>query len=206
MGFGAVEKEQSPTDFELGAVTFDVQIPETFMPEYNFEIQMQGKQPCCGACSGSALKNIQDTTDTSFTYLWKKIKVFDGFSVDSGTSLDSIMKALNKSGVCHADLLKGDISLPTATFAQNTGITSEMETDALKHRVGAYAFTWNPSFEQIKQAIYKHKAVILLMRIGEEFWTPSWSEKDIMPLKPGKSIVSGHFVVAFGYDSDYILL
>lgn len=202
--FGAIEIEQSPTDFELGAISLPVEIPDVYLPEWTSEIQMQSKQPTCGANSGTALKNSQDGFNGSFPYLWKKIKSIDVYPVDSGTSMDFIFKALAKFGVCSKDMLQGDTSLDTTSFLNSLQTTPEMDTDALKHRISSYAYTWNPSFEEIKQTIYKHKGAILLLKIGQEFWTPSWNEKDIMPLKNTGSTVSGHFVFAYGYDEKYI--
>lgn len=201
---GAVEREQSSTDFLLGAITPSQAIPEEFMQSYNSMIEMQAKQPCCGSCSGTELKSLQDGGDYSFEYLWKKIKTLDGISAESGTTLDCIMKALNKFGVCSSSLLQSDTSLSIDSFASEEGITGQMDKDALNHRVGAYAFSWSPSFEDIKKAIYNHKAVILLLRIGSEWWIPSYQEKDILPLKTDKPVISGHFVTAFAYDKDYI--
>lgn len=203
-GVGAIEKEQSPTDFELGAISLPIEIPKVYLPEWKSEIQMQSKQPTCGANSGTALKNSQDDFDGSFSYLWKKIKSIDVYPVDSGTSMDFIFKALAGFGVCSKDMLQGDVSLDTTSFLNSLQTTPEMDADALKHRISSYAYTWSPTFEQIKQTIYKHKGAILLLKIGQEFWTPSWSEKDIMPLKNIGTPVSGHFVFAYGYDEKYI--
>lgn len=206
---GAVEREQSSKDFLLGSIGIPESIPETYLPEWSAEIEMQAKQPCCGACSGTELKNSQDSFNGSFPYLWKKIKSIDNFPVDSGTSMEYIFKSLDEFGVCSKDLLEVDTSTDIETFAKNTGITPEMDSDAAEHRISVYAFSWSPTFEEIKQTIYQHKGAILLLKIGSEFWTDkngvsSWKESDILPLRTGEPIVSGHFVFAYGYTKDYI--
>lgn len=212
---GAIEREQTVSDFDLGAFTPSVQIPATFLPLYNIVIENQGRTPSCGAHAGAELKDIftviknQSENRVSPKYLWKKIKLIDGFAPEDGTSLPCILGTLSKSGACKFDLMPNDTNVSVAEYTNPTTITPEMDVDALNHRTGPYAFTFSPTVEQLKQAIFTHKAVILLIRIGKEFWTDkngnfSYAEKDLLPLRSTEPITSGHFITAFGYDENFI--
>lgn len=207
---GAVEREQTQSDLLLGSFTTPAPIPDVFMPEYNMAIEMQGKIPACGSHAGAYLKNIQEIIQTgemkrfSPLYLWKRIKLIDNFPPESGTDMLSIFKTLQKNGVCDFSLTGNDVTQGLAQYTDPSTITPEMDSNALTNRIGTYAFSWNPSFDDIKRAIYQHKVVLLLFRIGPELWVPSWSGKDILPLKPNIPSTSGHFMIATGYNEDYI--
>jgi hypothetical protein len=112
-------------------------------------------------------------------------------------------------GVCTNALLPTNAigADPIAFATDNT--TPQMNADAALHKIaGGYAFQWAPTFQGIKDAIYQHKAVILAMNVGQEFWTnhndqPSWGV-DIFPLQATFPATSGHFVLAYAYDENYI--
>ena len=206
---GAIERKKTESDVLLGSFTTTTR-PEIFMPKWLGTIEHQHKIPACGSHAGQIIKQILENFRGSPEYLWKKIKLIDGFAPSEGTDMLSILKTLNKKGICSIDLMPNNSDTETLEqYTDSSTITEEMNIDALKHRVGAYAFSWNPTFEELKQAIYDHKAVIMLLRIGKEWWTrtdgvSSWAEKDILPLRTTEQIGSGHFVVAFAYGTDTI--
>lgn len=205
---GAIQSEATGSAFDLGSLIPMNATPAVFMPAYPVIAEMQGKQPACGAHAGAIVANILDGTGFrgSPEYLWDKIKLIDGFAVEDGTDLASILKTLANKGICSFSMLPNHADIETlAQYADASKITQAMDADASKHTVmPAYAFTWSPTLQDLKDAVYTHKAVILLMRIGAEFWTPSWSEKDILPLKTTFPIISGHFVTAYAYDEQYV--
>ncbi len=210
-GTGAIITEQSPTMFHLGSVTPSIARPSVFMPSYGIPIENQAYQPACGSHAGYELGAILKTIDRghpqhfSPEYLWKKIKQVDGFHIEDGTDIGSIMKCLAKPGICDDILMPNMAGFETlAQYADPVAITPTMDASASGNKIGAYAFTYSPTMDDIKQAIYIHKAIILLVRIGAEFWSPSYQEKDILPLKTTFPIVSGHFITAYAYDEQYI--
>lgn len=208
LGFGAIERKPTVHDVQLGSFTPSTR-PDVYMPSFTGTIEMQGKQPACGAHAGQAVKQVMESFRGSPEYVWKKIKLIDGFPPESGTDMLSIMKVLQKTGITSYDLMTNNTDVTLEAYADASTITPELDSEALKHKVGIYAFTWNPTLEQLKQAIYDHKAVIMLLRVGQEWWTDkngngSWAEKDILPLRSTVPITSGHFVTAFGYDEQYI--
>ena len=119
----------------------------------------------------------------------------------------SIFKSLVTTGALDFPLLGNDVSVPHAAYAHPL-ITSVLKANAARHKGSAYGFSDDITFEGLKQYIHD-RPVILLMRLGSEFWTApdgrtSWAEKDILPLRAPKARVSGHFVVAHYYDEDCI--
>ena len=209
--FGAVERTPDPRDFQLATIATPNPIPLVFMQDWSkLAVEMQSQIPACGSHGGSFLKDIQETLQNgtaqrkSPMYLWKKIKLIDGIAPESGTDMLSIFKALKESGVCDSSLMPNDTSLSLAAYTDPSTITKEMDLNAQNARIQAYAFQFSPLFDDIKRAIYEQKGVLMLIRIGSEFWTPSWAENDILPLRPPASIVSGHFVVAHSYDEKRI--
>ena len=199
--FGAIIREQDPRDYPLGAFT-----PETFPEKYftdisKFPVENQRKIPACGSHAGSFVKNVQDGVRLSPAYLWKEIKLVDGHPIESGTDMLSIFRVLNKTGVCKYDLMPNDTTVTPEEYTKYN-VNMEQQADAASHKIGTYAFEFYPSMDSMKKAIFKHKAVLCLIRIGEEFWKPSWSATQ--PLRPPKNPISGHFVTLYGYDKDYI--
>lgn len=201
-------------DIKLGAVQTPVSIP----PSYNqtnawgLPIEYQGKQPACGAHAGDFLKEILDSYLTpghySPRFTWADIKTFDGYALDAGTDMRSIFKSLQKAGTLDFPLMGNEVGLSLPDYA-HPAITPAMKTNAGGKLISTYAFIDDLTFHGIKQAIYQNKAVLLLIQVGEEFWTAadgtvSWAEKDVLPLRPPKNIVSGHFIVAHSYDEKYI--
>lgn len=201
---GGIQRTQNTTDFPLGAFTPTVCPPSYTTDISNLFTENQMKLPDCGANGGGELKGVQDNFRPSVAYLWKRIKQIDNYPPEAGTDLLSIMKALNKVGVCSFKLLPTDSTQDLKTFTDPSVITQEMDADAQDHRIDTYAFQFNPTMEQIKSAIYTHGVVIALIRVGSEFWTPSWAAKDILPLRPPVSPVGGHFILLYGYDKENI--
>lgn len=206
---GAIEREQTEQDVLLGSFTPSTR-PDIYMPKWTGIIEHQHKIPACGSHAGQVVKQLLGNFRGSPSYLWKQIKLIDGFAPSEGTDMLSILKTLNKKGICSINLMPNNTDTETlAQYTDPSKITEEMNQDAQLHKTGAYAFSWRPTFEELKQAIYDHKAVILLLRIGKEWWTDkngksTWAEKDILPLRATEKIGSGHFVVAFAYGVDTI--
>lgn len=209
--FGGLERVQKPEDVLIGSFVSAEPTPESFMPVYAGTIEMQNQTPSCGAHSGDSVKNVlEQGFRGSPEYLWKAMRLVDKLSPDVGANMSTIMERLANRGICGFNLLPNDSNVPNSQYADSSILTSDMDSDAKNHKIGVYGFTFNPTFQQIKDAIYQHKAVILLFRVGAEWWTAedginSWQEKDILPLDPNREpIISGHFVTAYAFDKDYI--
>lgn len=203
-------------DYSLGSLTPPVDYPSVFMQDnaWNAEMYYQAQQPACGAHSGVWLKALLDSYESkprkySPRFTWIDIKTFDGHALQDGTDMRSIFKSLAKKGAADLNLLPNKIDVPLEEYADPKVITKEMVDNAQPRIIKTYAFENGITFEGLKRAIYTHRAVLVRVEIGEEWWTnkngnKSWKEADILPLRPVKQPVGGHFVVLHSYDEDYI--
>lgn len=208
---GAIDKSPDSRDISLGAITSPTY---TFAPTFtnvsafNAPVEYQGQQPACGAHSGSKLEGLYRSERYSPRFTWANIKSFDNLPLEVGTDMRSIFKSLKNTGCLDFNLMGNEISLSLEAYATPT-ITQEMSKNAASHKAPGYGFWSDRSFNGLKQYISDHGAVLLLVSVGNEWWTapngaPSWNEKDIMPLRVPNPRVSGHFVVAHSYDEKYI--
>lgn len=215
---GGKEFVPNGTEYQLklGAATA---IPAVYMPDAFFKrprVFYQQQEPDCGANAGAFAAAIVDEhpqQEYSPDYQWIDIKTFDGFAASDGTDMKSIFKSL---GIGHGSIpyamLPEQTDLPLATFSSANRITAAMKTEAGKHIIAAYAFQSIAGLNMatLKNLIYTHGAVVILIRIGAEFWTDkdgvvTWAENKILPLDPTKyPISSGHFVVLGAYDENNV--
>lgn len=216
VNLGGLEMPVDERDFKLnlGAAT---QVPATFMPDAFFNrprVFYQRDIPDCGANAVAWLAAYLDEhagQEYSPDYQWIDIKTFDGYALDAGTDMRSMFKSVSKpKGSLPYGQLPEQTTLPLAQFSSTSRVNSAMKAEAAKHIIASYAFHDEAlTFDALKALIYANKAVCLLIRLGDEFWTDkkgrsSWAEKDILPLRTPTSVISGHFIVAGAYDENYI--
>lgn len=203
-GTGAQPRTPDKRDYNLAYAGAPSTIPLVYMPDYStLPIKMQGKFGTCGGHAGAALESFMEFKDLSPKFLWKDIKQIDGYPLNAGTDMRSIFKALQTKGTCSEDLCPNILDSTIEQYSDPSTITDAMLNDAYPHGITSYAFIENPSFQQIKQQIYQNKVVLARVDCGTGWYTPSWMEKDILPLKLG-TYDSGHFIVLWGYDQNYI--
>lgn len=208
ISFGGIEVDKDVRDYRLENVGAGIPIPLEFRPDYSMiPVLHQHQIPACGAHAGTALKMIQEYYDStpnpsySARYLWNKIKKIDNFPLEAGTDIYSIFKTLKNFGVCNLSLVDNNTLLPLVEYSTLTP-DMNIDTDASWKEIESYATTYSPTFDQLKQAIYINKAVLILMRVGQNMYRPTWNE---MPLNPDRyPLDGGHFVCAIGYDEKYI--
>ncbi len=183
----------------------DIPTPSSYRPDIsNLPVNNQRLIPACGAHAGVTLKQIQDGGNLSPRYLWRYIKLIDGFKPEEGTSIYAILKTLLNKGTCTDTLCPNDTTLSLQNYTYFTP-SREMDLDAENHKIQSYATVDHPTFDQLKKAIYVNKAVIMLLRVGANMYRPSYSATDILPLNPTRyTLDSGHFMTAYGYDEQYI--
>lgn len=212
---GGVLHEEDTRDFPLGKLQAPVPYPEVFMQQNAWELPIfyQGDQPACGAHAGAWFKMLLDSYESkprNYTprFTWADIKSFDKISVDSGTDIRSIMKSLANSGASDFLPIGNDVDMPRQEYAKPK-ITPEIRQAALPRLIDKYAFDESPTWDSLRRAIHLNRGAIIRIVVGEEFWTnvqgvSSWKEKDILPLRKPKQVISGHFVVAHSYDEKYV--
>jgi len=208
MGFGGVPRRVDPRDFELGSYQIPAVIPPVFMPDVStIPVYMQGTYPTCGGHAGAFFASLLQTHKsgniTSFSpkYLWDEIKQIDGFPLNDGTDMTSILKSLTKTGDCLSELLPNDLGASLQTYSDISNVTLAMQNNGQQNLIKNYAFTNTPTMAQIKEAIYLNKAVLALIDIGDGFWLPDWAH--VLPIKLGNP-VGHHFITLWGYDETRI--
>ncbi len=170
-------------------------------------VEYQQDQPACGAHSGSKAKGLALGKRFSPRFNWGDIKTFDGFPIDAGTDIRSIFKSITKSGALAFEEYGNATGISLKDYAKAPTLT--MYALAKPNGGQGYGFIKDLSFRGLKQFISDNGPAIILLRLGKDWWTKpsggnSWAEKDILPLRVPKTIVSGHFVVAHSFDEDYI--
>ncbi len=214
LAFGGVIKEEDKRNYSLEEV--NQALGGSFMSaksnnDYSsITVDYQGHQPACGLHAGAMFKNIQSlraglkNKHASPRFGWKYCKLIDSYPISSGTDINSIFKVMRSKGLCRFELTGNDVTLSLEEYA-GLITTPEMDTDGATNETEAEAFIYQPTWSQICQTIDLHGACVLLMRVGENMYNPSWKEADILPLSPNKfPMDGGHFVCAINYDEKYI--
>jgi len=207
--FGAIITKPDKRDFKLELLGTNTPIPEVYSTDItNIPVLHQRKQPACGSHSATSLKMIQekhdDETNPNYTprLHWKVTKSRDGIPLDSGMTINDLFKSLQTASVCDLSLLDNNTDLSLQDYFNIVATPAQLE-NAKGKLIDNYAITYQPTFEQLKRSIYLNKAVIVLYRCGQNMYRPSWT--DCLPLSPDKyPMDSGHFVVAYKYDKNYI--
>jgi hypothetical protein len=115
-----------------------------------------------------------------------------GMKPNDGRDPRTVGQVLTDIGCCTTALLPNDTSLDDSTYSY-VPITQSMLNEALQYKIPAYSFIPIDQYS-IRHAIYHKGAVAFLFYIGNEWWTPSWSPRDINPLRSPKIVVGGHEV------------
>jgi hypothetical protein len=139
-----------------------------------------------------------------FLYFITK-KFIDGNS-DEGTSMRSVLKAVQKYGTCKKSTFSvevGDSMSYADYWSHSTTLTQAMYDEALNYKGGQY-LAIPLDEEMIKAAIYAYDMLVARFEVGKEWWTPSWNAKDILPLKPPVDVISGHANILYAYDDTLI--
>jgi len=187
---GGQKSPEDKRDIKLGKIEVPIKLPEEYLPDYSgFSIYYQNGQGACGGHAGAKAKEILDYYDIgeikeySPRFVYACCKFLDGIPYGEGTYLRAIGDSLKKYGACDMSLYPNEVSLPWEDYKSFQNISEEAFENAQERIISAYAFT-GTGWEDIKQGIYQHKLVLLL----------------VSPFLEGYS--SGHFVVATGWDKN----
>lgn len=159
-----------------------IRIAPEMPPPFDLDILHQIGGSCVGY-SGAVIKQekelrerIRKIFDGDWNYL--ECKKIDGYS-GQGTYLRIMMKVFQKIGAKPKD---------------------EVESEAIKYRIGGYAKVDDLSFEGLKKAIYVNG----ILQAGFTGSNQGWQSAYIRPPKAGE-ITWGHAVALIGYNKDYII-
>jgi hypothetical protein len=216
---GGKPRTPDPRDHLIGSVSAPVY---TFAPTHPRAVQLpyyfQGKQPACGAHSGTSMRvflNRKDGTNPTESdtprATWINIKR-DGTSPSDGTTMDRIFNTLQAYGAVPFEPLENNVTYDFADYASVKFLTQAMLSQGAANKIGGYAYLTDLSFNGIKQGIDTFGGVLLLIHANAQMWTApngmtSWQEKDVLPLRPPTEQypnLDGHFIFADHYDETYI--
>jgi hypothetical protein len=205
---GAIDSPFDNRDISSASVIPPEVLPTTWENQeiHTFPIWYQRS---IGACVGHSLakcaqnywfKKTGQVINFSSRFLYAMAKCQDGFAGE-GTYPRLVAKILTDYGCATEATCPNDTTLSHETYVyqrQIENIPSYVFDEAKKYKVGGFAFVPLTEYE-IKKAIYHTGAVSVLVRVGEEWWTPSWNKIDIDPLRIPRKIVSGHQIVLTGW-------
>ena len=202
LGMGAKPRTKKKTDYHPRNFASATPIPITFQTSTPI-IYMQNQQPCCGADLTTQYLNVLFGITGSPEFTWKNIRKIDGYPPNAGSESSTLGKVAQTIGTCDLSLMPDNSNVSDDIYASYTGVTQPLLDNASSRKIANYAFIDNPTFQQIKDSIFQHKAVGLRVNCGDGWYTPSWLEKDMLPLKLG-NYVDDHFILATGFDANYI--
>lgn len=217
--FGGYESPKDHRDIGLANVITPVELPKSYFNNVDMlGVYHQHKVGCCGGCATAKYKekiDLQDTGDIqhlSFRFPYAVAKCIDNFP-DEGTYTRTLAKVFKDYGCATEKTCESNSLLDHETFVYKRkleNIPEEAIKSAEPYKISSYAFV-DLTLEGMKQAVIQGKGFILLLRLGNEWWTnregnSSWKAIDIYPLRAPKKPVSGHFVYVYGYEGDYFYI
>lgn len=140
-----------------------------------------------------------------FQYLMQKRK--DG-NWTEGSSIFYALKVGKNIGFLpaeHFPVTEADRDLPYPQYAAKLQAISEAEIERLitlcEHKLTGYAIVNVSAPEFIAKAIDdSEEGILCRYEVDNQWWTPSWLERDINPLRAPVSPLSGHAIEGVFYD------
>lgn len=183
-------------DWPLKAIAEPIQAPDAAsLRHYNTGILNQGESPLCAAYAMVSILHAyyglpDGTLSPRFVY-WQA-KLIDGIPDQDGTTLRAVLQVAQKKGICLEKLCPSlpDWSKPT--------FTTEMMTDAKKHKIKAYAGLKVGTLEEAEKAIASGRMVIIGSLVTREDWADGWI------LEPEGQWGGGHATTLLEYDRNRI--
>lgn len=213
---GAIQSPKDYRDIPLSAVAGIDALPSSHIEDISvLPVWYQRKLGACVGHASGKYKQYLDFLDTkkvgrhSARFLYGLAKCRDGYS-DEGTYPRLVAKILKDVGCATEDTVPNDTTLPHEAYVYNRDekkIPSLAWSDATKYKISGYAFPNVVDVTSLKRAIVESHGAILLMKLGKEWWTSktgvsSWASSDVVPLRAPKTVVSGHEVFLYGYETE----
>ncbi len=183
---GAVPSPADTRDILLSSVQVALplrQLPKNYLVPYLLRISDQGAKPHCVGYSAATIKEEKEMReqrkiDFDGDWIYKECKKIDNYS-GLGTYLRVGMKILKTKGAKPLN---------------------ELETEAIKYKIGGYARVDDLSFDGLKSAIYQNGVI----QLGFHGSNPGWKTSYIRPPHNGEKIW-GHAISAIGFNEKYVI-
>lgn len=215
LGTGGKKSPLDLRDITTSQVGLAMPYPESYFTDISMlPVQYQGKKPSCVAYSGALIKQWLDYKETgeirdySKRFLYALAKKNDQIPEIDGTYPRVAWDQLRKIGICDGSFVEDDITLERNEY-QTPEISQGALDNAEPRQIKSYVAVNPINFDSLKSEIYSNGLVAVLMNIGDNFWTNekgenTWDGSQLFPLRQFDNFVSGHEVVAYGYDKDFI--
>lgn len=195
---------------QTAAVTAGIILPPTFHTNIG-PVLMQAFEPACVSHMAVELLSLYYFQKTgvwiSFSprFLDTLAKRYDGCNrATDGTYGRLVMSLMVNFGCATTEMLPNDTTLPVLEYRDDSMLTAEVFADAAKYKIPGY--TAVPLDKQsTRGAISLYGAIGALMYIDDQWWTPSWADRDIDPLRTpnvNKALDDGHAITPNGWNSD----
>jgi hypothetical protein len=209
---GALVSPPDYRDIYLGQLGLPEEVPTSYFVDISMiPIENQRQIGCCVGCAAMKYKQVLDYKDTgkviplSFRYPYAKAKCVDGYEGE-GTYPRIVSKGLKDVGIPTNETCLNDTTLAHETFVydrKESNIPFLANGEAYAGKIDGYAFVPKDK-ESIKQAIFNKSGLILLARLGKEWWSDkngkrSFDKDKILPIRAPKEVISGHEVYVYGY-------
>lgn len=213
---GAIE---SPLDYRNGFATAAVPVPaapsEVFAFSYvgisKLPVLMQALIPACVAHQIATMltdffyKKTGNVIHFSARFIDVLMKQYDGQPIDGGASMYLGLKLVARFGCATTATVPNDTSLPLIAYRDKSVLTQSAYAEALSYKIPGYIrVPVDP--KSLRDYIYHFGIVSTLRNIGKEWYTPSWLDSAIDPLKTPVVVVSGHQTCDYGWNGQYNLL
>lgn len=204
---GAIASPHDYRDFYVLAktvATTPIVLPASFQTTMPGPVLMQDQEPACVAHSVAQILQLYYFRKTgklinfSPRFLDVLAKRFDGQPIDGGTIPRLVFKLALQYGCATTATVPNDTSLPIAAYRNDSILTQAAFAEALQYKIPGFIKV-QTDLTSMREAIFIHGAVSTLMQIGAEWWTPSWNDADIDPLRTPNPSVGGHQIVTKGW-------
>jgi len=210
--FGAIPSKPDYRDIYLGQLGLPEDVPTSYFVDISMiPVENQRQIGCCVGCAVMKYKQVLDYKDTgnviplSFRYTYAKAKCVDGYPGE-GTYPRLACKITQDQGISTYNTCPNDTILQHEDFVyqrKESLIPFLAEGEAHLGKIKGYAFVPKDK-ESIKQAIFNNSGLILLARLGVEWYTDkngirSFDKNKILPIRAPKEVISGHEVYCFGF-------
>lgn len=207
-GLGAIESKSDPrtVNYESTLAVLFTTGGVDYLPS---EIE---NQHLVGICTAISLIQNREKANgkkysPDFQYLLQK-KFYDS-NFNEGSSILSALKVGKKYGFLPVELwthsTESDRNLPYSEYIAKLQSMPDEEINQLIElcvdKIPGYAQVDVNNPSSIAKAISESNAGILCRySVGNEWFSPSWNQKDINPLKPPQQVIAGHAIVMSRFD------
>lgn len=166
-------------------------------------IRMQHK---VGKCTGEAsakgsdvLFKFRSDDDASDDFIYLGTKDFIDGNRSEGSSARSVLKFLQKKGVCRRSRFEIPVTkdMTYAEYAKYQ-IPQSAFDEAEKFKIGKY-YSVPLNKDIVKSALKKYGFLIARVEVSSTWYSPDWSPATTVPVRKG-SPATGHLIFIYGFD------